>query len=142
MFKYILSSTYKTKSVLLSSDLVNSVSTLQEQESCSKNDCSKLLTAHRYFTTESLQYLHLWHPFAWHPTMSVFAKFTQLFFLKINKIQTFITQDQGEFFHNQAQKFMQLVLQSHSTCSVNCKLVGLSIISLEIVSLKNQYYTA
>lgn len=100
----------------------------------------KLLTAHRYFTTESLQYLHVWHPFVPHPTMSVFAQFTQLFFL--NKIQTFITQDQGEFFRNQAQKFMQLVLQLHSTYSVNCKLVGLSIISLEIVSLKNQYYTA
>lgn len=141
MFKYFLSSTYKTKSVLLSSDLINSGSTLQEWESCSKNDCSKT-TAHRYFTTESLQYLHLWHQFVWHPAMSVFAQFTQLFFLKINKIQTFITQDQREFFHNQTQKFMQLVLQSHSTCSVNCKLVGLSIISPEIVSLKNQYYTA
>lgn len=59
-----------------------------------------------------------------------------------SKIQTLITQDHGEFCCNQAQEFMQLVLQSYSICSVNYSLVGLSTIPLELVSLKNQYYVA
>lgn len=74
--------------------------------------------------------------------MHVFVQFTQLLLKIKNRIQTLITSDHEELFHNQAQEFMQLVLQSHSTCSANCNLGGLSTNPLEIVSLKNQYYIA
>lgn len=39
---FFLSSTYREKSTLLSSDLVNSGGTLQVRESCSKNNWSKV----------------------------------------------------------------------------------------------------
>lgn len=96
----------------------------------------KLLTAHQYFITGSLQESPLWHP-----TLSASAQFfTQSFVLKTrNKIQTLLTPRSWRMW---LQESTRIYAAPTCTCSVNCKPAGLSTISLETVSLKNQYYIA
>lgn len=108
-----LYSTFGKKSILLSSDLVNSVGTLQARESCSKNNWSKVADCISVFYYWKFTVIKspLWHSLVRHPTLSVFAQFPLLFVLKVrNKIQTLLTQDHRECGYNQAQEFMQLLL--------------------------------
>lgn len=124
-----LCSTFGKKSILLSSDLVNSVGTLQARESCSKNnwskvaDCISVFYYWKFTVIKSSQ----WHSLVRHPTLSVFAQFPLLFVLKVrNKIQTLLTQDHREMW---LQSSTRIYAATTCTCSVNCKPAGLSTIS-------------